>query len=591
MRFLAPLLTYTLCVAPLIAGDVVLTGTVVPMTGRTDVIRDGAVLIRDGIIEEIVEATNRGQSSEYPFTANVDGAEWIETEGFIFPGLINIHNHTLYGTLPPVPVDQRYENRYEWQPDDDVSNLAALGINIPVPFNIGRSDFNPFVEYPRHLLTNSLLVGLAIEASKYSEIKGLVGGTTTIEGGIDVNGVTNILLRNAEHTNFGDDRIRRTVSDINDPAFAAVAAQVLADAQAGTLDAFLLHLAEGSDAQSLAEFDKLKQLNLLNEWTVIVHGVPFTRPIFDEMAAAGADLVWSPTSNLVLYGETPRVDQALEAGVNVSLGTDWGVSAPKNLLTSLKVAWEVNKERRDSSGSLTPEYKAFSEYELIEMVTSSPARSLQWEQYVGQLREGMVADILVVDKSAWKANENEGNNKNTPDPYKSLIRATERHVRLVMVGGDPLYGDESLMAQLKPGDFELIGDGTFFKGIDITKAGVAKGDQQFSTVQSTLSSAMNFSPFTMFATYPIVPLVGQLQGNPLGFNEFLFLFGYIFFDYLPDGTPFPPPPSSLVNLLAPGALALPLTPVYTTADPAFFDMLTNNPNANLPDIQTEYYSQ
>ena len=108
--------------------------------------------------------------------------------------------------------------------------------------------------------------GLRFEASKYSEIKGLVGGTTTIEGGIDSNGVSNILLRNAEHTNFGQDRVIRTVADINDPSFTAVEGQVIAADQAGNLDAFLLHLAEGTDAASLAEFDKLKQRNLLDEW-------------------------------------------------------------------------------------------------------------------------------------------------------------------------------------------------------------------------------------------------------------------------------------------------------------------------------------
>jgi hypothetical protein len=274
----------------------------------------------------------------------------------------------------------------------------------------------------------------------------------------------------------------------------------------------------------------------------------------------------------------------------VSLGTDWGVSAPKNLLTSLKMAWELNEERKKSSNSYVPRYEAFSEYELVEMVTANPARSPKWEQYVGQLREGMFADILVIDKKDKEGEKNEKDKKDKDHkPYEALIRATEKDVQLVMVGGDPLYGDESVMTQLKPGDFELIGDGTFFKAIDVTKAGVAKGDQQFTTIQSSLSSAMNFSPFTMFATYAAVPFISSIIG-PIDFNQFLFLFGYIFFDYLPDGTPFPPPPPSLLSLLAPGALSLPLTPVYTAQDPAFFDLINNNPNATLPDIQTEYYS-
>ena len=82
-------------------------------------------------------------------------------------------------------------------------------------------------------------------------------------------------------------------------------------------------------------------------------------------------------------------------------------------------------------------------YELVEMVTANPARSLKWEQYVGQLRPGLFADIVVIDK-------NVDENDRFPNPYKALISATEKDVQLVMVGGDPLYGDEMHMSLLKP---------------------------------------------------------------------------------------------------------------------------------------------
>ena len=49
--------------APAYAGDVVLTGTVVPMTSQGDEIQDGAVLVRNGMIEEIVAAEVRGKES------------------------------------------------------------------------------------------------------------------------------------------------------------------------------------------------------------------------------------------------------------------------------------------------------------------------------------------------------------------------------------------------------------------------------------------------------------------------------------------------------------------------------------------------
>ena len=88
----------------------------------------------------------------------------------------------------------------------------------------------------------------------------------------------------------------------------------------------------------------------MTDATVLVHGVGLEPEDFYEMAHApaaradgvgdgkGAKLVWSPLSNLLLYGKTAAVYDALAAGVLISLGTDWTPSGSPNLLTELKVA-------------------------------------------------------------------------------------------------------------------------------------------------------------------------------------------------------------------------------------------------------------
>ena len=50
-------------------------------------------------------------------------------------------------------------------------------------------------------------------------------------------------------------------------------------------------------------------------------------------------MIWSPLSNLLLYGDTARVDVAKRAGVRIGLGSDWSPSGSKNLLGELKIAW------------------------------------------------------------------------------------------------------------------------------------------------------------------------------------------------------------------------------------------------------------
>ena len=114
--------------------------------------------------------------------------------------------------------------------------------------------------------------------------------------------------------------------------------------QNGQVDAWIVHLAEGvRDTQcrvgdafsSRSEFATLASKGLLTDVTVIIHGNGLEAEDFAAMRAApsirdddtgdglGTKLVWSPLSNLLLYGQTALVYDALQAGVVISLGTDW----------------------------------------------------------------------------------------------------------------------------------------------------------------------------------------------------------------------------------------------------------------------------
>ena len=75
------------------------------------------------------------------------------------------------------------------------------------------------------------------------------------------------------------------------------------------------------------------------------------------------------------------------------------------------------------------------------------------------------------------------------DPYRALIEATERDVSLVVVGGEPLYGDVALMQALKPDDHEAIDTGCGYqKAIDVTteRVQVDKGEQSLDEIREAL---------------------------------------------------------------------------------------------------------
>ena len=115
-------------------------------------------------------------------------------------------------------------------------------------------------------------------------------------------------------------------------AAGAPLADVLAQMKAGQVDAWIIHLAEGvrdgdrrsgDGFSSRGEFATLKSKGLLTDATVIIHGTALEREDFAAMREAqsirsdgmgdgrGAKLIWSPLSNLLLYGETANVYEAL----------------------------------------------------------------------------------------------------------------------------------------------------------------------------------------------------------------------------------------------------------------------------------------
>jgi hypothetical protein len=188
-------------------------------------------------------------------------------------------------------------------------------------------------------------------------------------------------------------------------------------------EALFIHLAEGTDATAEEEFTFMQSQSLLNPKGVVIHGVPLSPADFRAMAVNGTGLVWSPRSNLELYGKTADVLAALDAGVEIALAPDWAITGSSNMLAELKVAAQWNREQL--GGRLT-------DRQLIDMVTSVPAHIAGVEDNVGSISVGLRADIIVIN----------GDHNN---PLRAVIDATAAEVELVFIDGVPEYGDRIIM--------------------------------------------------------------------------------------------------------------------------------------------------
>jgi hypothetical protein len=119
----------------------------------------------------------------------------------------------------------------------------------------------------------------------------------------------------------------------------------------------------------------------------------------------------------------------------------------------------------------------FMNYELAEMVILNLVEVVKWQDYVGQLKTGMVADMVVIDTFH-------------EDPYRNLIEAIDADVRLTLVQGKALFGDEDIMTSIKGDDWEPIQGGGVSKVVDVTSTSVVDGSQSFASIEEGLSMAM-----------------------------------------------------------------------------------------------------
>jgi 5-methylthioadenosine/S-adenosylhomocysteine deaminase len=377
-------------------------------------------------------------------------------DGIILPGLIDLHNHLTWNVHPRWQPPQQYSNRAEWR-------LSAEHKETLV-------EPQDRVVWPPQMNSR-----LGCQANLYGEVRALVGGATSAVGGLNIidygqgRCITG-LIRNLDYgSEFSDVPTKGGLFDVlqaaqgrrssidpcagqnpdgdpvvdvavnvifplgiengvNDiPALTpARAAYLKCNLNSGRLRSLLVHLAEGipTDRQSRQEFADLEALGLVQEGLIIVHGMALQPRDFVAMKSGDVGLVWSPRSNMELYGATLDLLAARNADVTIAIAPDWSPTGSDGMLQELSYA--------------RAKFGDFNSKQLTMMATSIPARIARIDDRIGQLKAGMYADLLVIRRKEGSA-------------YDSVVTASPADVQLVVIDGRPVYGDSVLMQQLLPG--------------------------------------------------------------------------------------------------------------------------------------------
>jgi len=320
------------------------------------------------------------------FSASASKTYTLKKKHILFPALFNAHDH-LFGTYYPKIGGGPYVCWFPWDFDLKSSEIYEE-----------RNKSKPFDIY---------LLG---------SYKNLISGVTTVHDHIP--------------------------HEINDPFIEKLPIRVIKDYalshEASAYDlkwgdgidmehrkavkndiAYVTHIEEGWDQESMRGIDILAHHNALTEHTVMIHGIAFSPKDIELVAKSKAHFIWCPGSNMFMFGKTAKVRDILKAGINTCIGTDSPSSGEINLLDEIRFAKKIYRELYGED---------LEDREIVRMITINPARAFRMQDRVGSIEKEKLGDLLVVD----------GTEKN---PYTSLVNAQLKDIALVFQEGKPLYGD------------------------------------------------------------------------------------------------------------------------------------------------------
>ena len=173
--------------------------------------------------------------------------------------------------------------------------------------------------------------------------------------------------------------------------------------------------------------EHLNNLGFLGPEVSCAHSVWLTEQDIDIMAQTGATVCHNPSSNLRLKNGIAPVNAMLAKGVNVALGTDsTAINDDDDMIQEMRLAAKLHRE----PGLDQP---ALNSHQALRIATANAARPTSFQDKIGILEPGRWADLVLLDLDAMV------------EPYMEaeidvvdtlLYRGKASHVDTVMIQGE-----------------------------------------------------------------------------------------------------------------------------------------------------------
>ena len=377
--------------------------------------RDGAVLIEKG---RIIAAGDYEDVRRIPAPAPV---RWLDRGTVaIFPGLIDCHTH-----LPQYSAVARGESEL----------LPWLRQNI---FPVEREFTGPkareeapqfFHELARNGTTTAMVYAaiyedsceIGFEAAEKSGLRVILGKMMMDVGSygqIQPKKILSISLLESERlcrkwNGAAEGRLEYAFS----PRFAVTCSDKMmrsAAELATRLGAYLQsHLAENREEIEKVHHlfmgardytDVYEKCGMLGPKTMMGHCIHIGPREIDVLARTQTRVAHCPTSNLFLGSGLMKLDELLQAGIVVGLGSDVAAGPELNMWQVMRGAIDVQKAR----SAYEPNLRLLRPSEALHLATQGGARALGKAETIGTLDPGKEADFIVVNLSALQPYPRQG---------------------------------------------------------------------------------------------------------------------------------------------------------------------------------------
>jgi len=335
---------------------------------------------------------------EEPGTTGGAAEELDASGGLVIPGLVNAHTHVamtlLRGLADDKPLDAWLQEdiwpvEAELTPED-VRVGAELGLVEMIQsgttalsdmyFHVGR-----IAEAVEQAGVRAVLGHTAVTVAKDDE-----GARADMQASLDVaaeldgaaEGRITTTFQPHSLTTVGEEFLREFVPQANE---AALPIHLHANETSDEVDPIV-------DEHGMRPLEYADDIGLLGEDTWVAHGVHVDETEIDLLAERGTGVAHCPASNMKLASGMAPVQDLLDAGVTVGLGTDGAASNNDlSLFDEMRDAAMIGKLSADDASAMAAE-------SVIEIATAGGADLLGIDS--GRIAAGANADLAVVDLDA-----------------------------------------------------------------------------------------------------------------------------------------------------------------------------------------------